>query len=176
MLNRKSLIVATATALTLGAVAVPGQASAHDNGLLGAVIGAGVGAAIGHNVHGRDGALVGGAIGAIAGASIGAQSSYYDDGYYAAPPSAYAPAPEYYAAPATVYAPAPEYYTPPVYYGEEATYYQSAPVYYPRPQFRYTPHIDVRFDAHRGDRDRFVDHGRQEHRPDHRGDDRGHHH
>src|SRR5436305_11630093 len=123
MLNRKSLIVATAAALTLGTAALPSQAHANDNGLLGAVVGAGIGAAIGHNVHGHNGALVGGAIGAIAGASIAAQSSsYYDRGYYAAPADVYAPATEYYAA--------PEYYSAPAYYGATSTYYAPAPTYY----------------------------------------------
>jgi hypothetical protein len=124
MLNRKSLIVATAAALTLGTAALTNPAQAHDNGLLGAVVGAGIGAAIGHNVHGRDGALVGGAIGAIAGASIAANSSsYYDDGYYA-PPAYYGPA-------TTYYEPATTYYEP------TTTYYQPASVYYSQPRVRY---------------------------------------
>ena len=151
MLNRKSLIAATAAALTVGAAALPSQAQANDNGLLGAVVGAGIGAAIGHNVHGRDGALVGSAIGAIAGASIAAQSSSRYDGWY-------------YAAPADVYA--PDYYAAPVYYGAAPTYYAPAPVYYPRPQFHYAPRVNsVRYvGAHRGDRGRFENHGRQDHR------------
>ena len=156
MLNRKSLIVATAAALTLGAAAIPGQAYANGNDVLGAVVGAGIGAAIGHNVHGHNGALVGSAIGAIAGASIAAQS-HYDEGYYAAP---------------DVYAAAPEYYAAPVYYGAAPTYYEPAPVYYPRPQLRYAPRVEtVRFVApHRNDHGRFESHGHQ----DRRGDGHGH--
>ena len=86
MLNRKPLIIAAVAAATVGVTTLSSQAYAHDDALLGALVGAGVGAAIGHNVHGRDGAVVGGAIGAIAGASIAANSpSYYDSGYYVTP-------------------------------------------------------------------------------------------
>ena len=86
MLNRKPLLIAAALAATVGGTTLSTQAHANDP-LLGAVVGAGIGAAIGHGVQGRDGALVGGAIGAIAGAGIAANSSsYYDSGYYGAPP------------------------------------------------------------------------------------------
>ena len=92
MFNRKPLIIAAVAAATVGVTALSSQAYAHDDPLLGALVGAGIGAAIGHNVHGRDGAVVGSAIGAIAGASIAASSaSYYDTGYYAAPATVYAP-------------------------------------------------------------------------------------
>src|SRR5437764_77722 len=125
MFNKKPLIIAAVAATTVGVTALSSQAYAHDDALLGAIVGAGVGAAIGHGVHGRDGAVVGGAIGAIAGASIAANStSYYDSGYYVAP--------------ATVYAPAP------VYYDAAPVYYQAAPVYYPRPRVSYAPRVDYR--------------------------------
>src|SRR5437588_2335148 len=134
MLNRKHLTVA-ALGATVAVATLSTQAHANDDALLGALVGAGVGAAIGHNVHGRDGAVVGSAIGAIAGASIAVSSqSYYDNGYYAAP--------------ATVYAPAP------VYYGAAPTYYQAAPVYYPRPRVN-----APRFDYARYHGPRYVDHG-----------------
>ena len=120
MFTRKPLIIAAALAATLGVTTLSSQAHANDP-LLGAVLGAGVGAAIGHGVQGRDGAIVGGAIGAIAGASIAANSSsYYDNGYYGAPP-AYAPAP--------------------VYYGSAPVYYQPTPVFYPRPRINYVPRV-----------------------------------
>ena len=153
MLNRKPLIIAAVAAATVGVTALSSQAYAHDDALLGAIVGAGVGAAIGHNVHGRDGAVVGGAIGAIAGASIAARSqSYYDNGYYAAPTTLYAPAP--------------------VYYGAAPTYYQAAPVYYPRPRVNYAP----RFDYAHYYGPRYIDHGRSNdhRRPTGRGND-GHH-
>jgi len=135
MFNRKTLIIAAATAAIVGITAVSSQAYANDDALLGALVGAGIGAAIGHGVHGRDGAAVGGAIGAIAGASIAASSSsYYDSGYYAAP--------------STVYTPAP------VYYDAAPAYYQAAPVYYPG--VYYTPRVD--YDHYHGPR--FVDHRR----------------
>ena len=99
MLTRKPLIIAAIAATTLSASAVSSRAHANGDGLLGAVVGAGIGAAIGHNVHGHDGALVGGAVGAIAGASLATQSlSYYDGGYYVARPIVYTPAPTHYAA------------------------------------------------------------------------------
>jgi hypothetical protein len=148
MSRTKPVIIAAVAALTMGVAALPGQAHANDNALLGGLIGAGIGAAIGHNVHGRDGAVVGGAIGAIAGASIGARSTtYYDGGYYPAP--------------ASVYAPAPGYYGEPVYYGEASTYYGAAPAYYPRVQ--YAPRIDYDhyYGVHRSDRGRSFDHGGQ---------------
>src|SRR5450756_2789031 len=86
MLKRKSLIIAAVAAATVGVTALSSQAYAHDDALLGALVGAGIGAAIGHNVHGRDGAVVGGAIGALAGAGIAASSDrYYDGGYQAVP-------------------------------------------------------------------------------------------
>ena len=123
MLKRQPLTIAAVAAVTVGMTALSSQAYAHDDALLGALVGAGVGAAIGHNVHGRDGAVVGGTIGAIAGASIAANSrSYYDSGYYVAPPTVYAPAP--------------------VYYGTAPTYYQAAPIYYPRPRVNYAPRVD----------------------------------
>ena len=138
MLNRKPLIIAALAAATVGVTTLSSQAYAHDDALLGAIVGAGVGAAIGHNVHGRDGAVVGGAIGAIAGASIAARSpSYYDSG-------------NYYAAPATVYAPAP------VYYGAAPAYYQPATVYYSRPRVNF----GTRFDYAHYYGPRYVDHGR----------------
>jgi hypothetical protein len=112
MLNRKPLIVA-ALGATVAVATLSTQAYAHDEALLGALVGAGIGAAIGHNVHGRDGAVVGGAIGALAGAGIAASSDRYDAGYAAVP----------------------------VYYGD--TYYQTAPVYYGRPSFGYArPRVD----------------------------------
>ena len=118
MFNKKPLIIAAVAATTVGVTALSSQAYAHDDALLGAIVGAGVGAAIGHGVHGRDGAVVGGAIGAIAGARIAANStSYYDSGYYVAPAPVYAP--------------------PPVYYSAAPTYYAAAPVYYPRARFSY---------------------------------------
>lgn len=93
---RKPLIIAAVAAVTMGAAALPSQAHANDNALLGAVVGAGIGAGIGHNVHGRDGTAVGGAIGAITGAGIAASSRpYYDGAYYPAPATVYAPAPDY---------------------------------------------------------------------------------
>jgi YMGG-like Gly-zipper len=137
MLNRRPLIIAAVAAATVGVTTLSSQAYAHDDALLGALVGAGIGAAIGHNVQGRDGAVVGGAIGAIAGASIAASSSsYYDNGYYAAPTTTYAPAP--------------------VYYGATPTYYQTAPVYYPRPRVTYAR----RFDYVHYSGPRHVDHGR----------------
>ena len=135
MLKRKPLIIAAALAATVGVTTLSSQAYANDP-LLGAVVGAGIGAAIGHGVQGRDGAIVGGAIGAIAGASIAANSSsYYDSGYYGAPP---------------VYAPAP------VYYGSAPVYYQPAPVFYPRPRVNYGPRVGYAhsYGPH------YVDHGR----------------
>ena len=170
MLNRKSLIVATAAALTLGAVAIPGQAQANDNGVLGAVVGAGIGAAIGHN-HGRNGALVGGAIGAIAGATIAERSSsYYGRGYYAAPADVYATAPGYYGAPD--YDPAPAYYAPATtYYAPATTYYEPASVYYSQPWVHYAPRVDYAryYGGHRDDRFRSDDHGHHDWRGgDHR--------
>jgi hypothetical protein len=135
MLNRKSLIIAAATAAALGVTALSSQAYANDDALLGAVVGGGIGAAIGHGVQGRDGALVGGAIGAIAGASIAANAApYYGSGYYAAPVG---------------YAPAP------VYYGPAPVYYRAAPVYYPRPRIVYAPRVDY---AHYNPR--YFGHGR----------------
>ena len=142
MLKRKSLIITSVAAVTVGVTALSSQAYAHDDALVGALVGAGIGAAIGHNVQGRDGAVVGGAIGAIAGATIAANSSpYYDSGYYAAP--------------ATVYAPTPVYYPPPAYY-------QSAPVYYPRSWVNHAPRVNyVHYSApRRVDHDRRDDHRR----------------
>jgi hypothetical protein len=81
--------------------------------------------------------VVGGAIGAIAGANIAASSSsYYDTGYYAAPPSVYAPAP--------------------VYYSGAPAYYPARPVYYPRPRIEYAPRVDY---VHSYG-PRYFDHGR----------------
>ena len=108
-----------------------------------------VGAAIGHNLHGRDGAAVGGAIGAIAGASIAASSSsYYEDGYYAAPAPVYAPGA--------------------VYYGVAPAYYPAAPVYYAHPRF--APRVDYahyygprHFDHDHGYRDWHGNDGRHGH-------------
>jgi hypothetical protein len=158
MLKRKPMIIAAVAAATMGVAALSSQAHANDDAFLGAVVGAGIGAAIGHNVHGRDGALVGGAIGAITGASIAANSrSYYDSGYYPAP--------------ATVYAPAPDYYGAPGYYGAAPTYYDAAPVYYLQPRVHYAPRVDYvhYYGAHRADRGRAYDHGRQNgHRDDRR--------
>ena len=135
MFTRKPLIIAAALAATVGVTTLSSQAYANDP-LLGAVVGAGIGAAIGHGVQGRDGAVVGGAIGAIAGASIAASSSsYYDNGYYGAPP---------------VYAPAP------VYYGSAPVYYQPTPVVYPRAWVNYGPRVGY---AHYYG-PRYVDHGR----------------
>jgi hypothetical protein len=153
MLNRRLLIIAAATAATVGVTALSSQAYANDDALLGALVGAGIGAAIGHGVHGRDGAAVGGAIGAIAGASIAASSpSYYDSGYYAAPQTVCTPAP--------------------VYYDAAPAYYQAAPVYYPRPRVYYAPRADyVHYYRSRDvDHRRAYEHGHQEWR----GDD-GHH-
>jgi len=152
MLKRKPMIIGAVTAVAVGVAALSSQAYAHDDALLGALVGAGIGAAIGHNVQGRDGAVVGGALGAIAGASIAANSSsYYDRGYYAAP--------------ATVYAPAP------VYYRMAPTYYQAAPVYYPRPWINYAPRVDY---AHYYGQ-RYVDHGRPyDHRRANDHDNNGH--
>ena len=153
MLKRKPLIIAAMAAVSVGVTALSSQAYAHDDELLGALVGAGIGAAIGHNVQGRDGAVVGSAIGAIAGASIAANSpSYYDSGYYVTP--------------ATVYAPAP------VYYGAASAYYQPATVYYPRPRVNYAP----RFDYAHYYGPRYIDHGRSNdhRRPTGRGND-GHH-
>ena len=149
MLNRKPLIIAAVAAATMGVTALSSSAYAHDDPLLGAIIGAGVGAAIGHNVHGRDGAAVGGAIGAIAGASIAASSSsYYEDGYYAAPAPVYAPGA--------------------VYYGVAPAYYPAAPVYYARPRF--APRVDYahyygprHFDHDHGYRDWHGNDGRHGH-------------
>src|SRR5438105_2369484 len=137
MLKRKSVIIATMAAVTVGVAVLSSQAYAHNDALVGALVGAGIRAAIGHNVQGRDGAVVGSAIGAIAGASIAANaSSHYDSGYYEGP--------------ATVYAPAP------VYYGVAPTYYQAAPVYYPRPRVNYAPR--VQYSRYYGSR--YVDQGR----------------
>jgi hypothetical protein len=135
MLKRKPLIITAALAATVGITALSSQAHAGDP-LLGAVLGAGIGAAIGHGVQGRDGAVVGGAIGAIAGASIAASSSsYYDTGYYGAPP-AVAPAQPYY--------------------GSVPVYFQPAPVVYPRGWINYGPRVGYAqyYGPH------YVDHGR----------------
>ena len=143
MLKRKPLIIAAMAAVSVGVTALSSQAYAHDDELLGALVGAGIGAAIGHNVQGRDGAVVGSAIGAIAGASIAANSSsHYDGGYYAAP--------------ATVYAPAP------VYYGAAPAYYHAAPVYYSRSHVNYAPRVDYAhyYGPRYVDRGRPYDHGR----------------
>lgn len=114
MLKKSLLVVAMAATIATGMVST--QASAHDDPVLGAVLGAGVGAAIGHGANGRDGAVVGGALGAVAGAAIAANSrGYYDSGYYEASPypSAstvyYGPTPQYYGAPAVLYDVQPVY-------------------------------------------------------------------
>ncbi len=114
MLKKSLLIPAFATVMAAGAVST--QASAHDDPVLGALVGAGIGAVIGHGVNGHDGAVVGSALGAVAGAAIAASADgHYDSGYYQATP--------YYGAPA-YYEPTPAYYAPPV-----ATLYDTRPVY-----------------------------------------------
>lgn len=111
---RKTVLMAA----VLAVAGVSTQAMAHDDAVLGAVLGAGVGAVIGHSVSGRDGAVIGGAVGAVAGAAIADQG----DGRYER---------THWNSPAPVYAPAPRYYEPQIEYRRAPVYVERS-VYEPR--------------------------------------------
>jgi Glycine zipper len=76
---QKLLLVLALSLATL----LPGQASAQDNVLGGAIIGGGIGAIVGGAATGRaGGAVAGGIIGAATGAALGAQMEPRRGGYY----------------------------------------------------------------------------------------------
>jgi len=111
-------LIATSVVLAATAGMAP-AASADNDGLLAALVGAGVGASIGHSLGGRHGAWVGGAVGAATAATLAAD----DDGYRA---SGYERRAPYYAGPpAVIYRPRPVYVaTPyPVYYRRDGRYW-----------------------------------------------------
>lgn len=107
----KKMIAVAALIGAAGAAATP--ALAGDDGVIGALLGAGVGAVIGHGVGGDRGAVIGGAVGAVAGASIASAEGRYERTHY-----------EAYDTPRAYYPPAP----PPRYYGEIPVYERRSPV------------------------------------------------
>lgn len=109
-MQKRQWLIAASLALAATAGFAP-AASADNDGLLAALVGAGLGASIGHSLAGRDGAWVGGAVGAATATALtadggGYRASGYEHPvpYYAGPPAViYRPRPVYVARPYRVY-------------------------------------------------------------------------